>query len=662
MDPTQWAAALELQGGIVTVQSPEVDLATAIPPGAIGFLQYRSLPGIRFEQILQEAIALHCRGVEDPQEFVGQASAILDFVTANGQTESYRHFAAAELQRLSKLEGDDLMQALAPPPGDRAYHQHEIEALARASGLSCAFEPGAIFSPRTSVLLYRDSQQAPAPPPVREDNAIYHQVNYPSYLHPQLHPDRLAAMAWVFGMQPAEPRYCRYLELGCGTAHSLLAFAADFPEARFTGIDFSQAMIDEGLAAATDLGIRNIDLKAADILDASFPQPGETFDYIVMHGMLSWTPEPVRARMLQICRDHLSPNGVAYVSCNSLPGYLLPAILRDLGHRVDRPVQCPADSERVVSEIRALPLDTLTPERRTLLEPALDNFCKADPTQVMFDELADINVPFRFGELCQLAADYGLRYVTEAGIDNWTARTLSPAAQNLLQQLADDPALRMQYRDMLRLTRFHASIFCREESQHTPEFSPMQDRALRLWVSTRAFPLSKAPVIRDPSPETFEAPDGAAVTLKEPLLKSVLYILHQRRPARLRVPELLRAACEATGVLDFESAKARFAELILPFWEAGLIDLFWHMPELAAEPTDAPLLSPFARSCAAVGSRTLPSLLGCACFLDSEEDRLLALALDGTKDRAALCATFGLDPEALDRKLREFARMGLLLR
>ena len=142
----------------------------------------------------------------------------------------------------------------------------------------------------------------------------------------------------------------------------------------------------------------------------------------------------------------------------------------------------------------------------------------------------------------------------------------------------------------------------------------------------------------------------------------MLLVLHERRPLRLPVPELVRLACERAGIDDVAGSARRLDPVLLPFWETGMIDLFRHMPELAVAAGESPLASPFARSCAEVGSRIVPSLLGCASFLDTDADRLLFVALDGTRDRASLSGEFGLDAAELDAKLREFARMGLLLR
>ena len=44
----------------------------------------------------------------------------------------------------------------------------------------------------------------------------YDQIPYITYPQPQTHPDRLAAVGKLFGMDPAPVDGCRVLEIGCG--------------------------------------------------------------------------------------------------------------------------------------------------------------------------------------------------------------------------------------------------------------------------------------------------------------------------------------------------------------------------------------------------------------------------------------------------------------
>ena len=65
----------------------------------------------------------------------------------------------------------------------------------------------------------------------------YDHVPYPSAVYPQTHPDRLGALATLFGMKPRRADSCRVLELGCGDGLNLLAMAVALPGSQFTGID-----------------------------------------------------------------------------------------------------------------------------------------------------------------------------------------------------------------------------------------------------------------------------------------------------------------------------------------------------------------------------------------------------------------------------------------
>ena len=56
----------------------------------------------------------------------------------------------------------------------------------------------------------------------------YDEIAYPSFLHPQTHPDRLAVMATFLGMKPKSVENCRVLELGCGNGSNLLFLAFNF--------------------------------------------------------------------------------------------------------------------------------------------------------------------------------------------------------------------------------------------------------------------------------------------------------------------------------------------------------------------------------------------------------------------------------------------------
>ena len=67
------------------------------------------------------------------------------------------------------------------------------------------------------------------------DGFAYDVLEYPSHVHPQAHPSRLAAIGRLHGIDAASPRDCHLLEVGCGDGLQLLTLAMAYPQSRFVG-------------------------------------------------------------------------------------------------------------------------------------------------------------------------------------------------------------------------------------------------------------------------------------------------------------------------------------------------------------------------------------------------------------------------------------------
>jgi SAM-dependent methyltransferase len=138
----------------------------------------------------------------------------------------------------------------------------------------------------------------------------YDEVPYESYPFAQTHPDRLATVATLLGLRPPRVDHCRVMELGRAGGGNLLPMAATLPESRFVGVDLSGRQMAEGQKVVEALGLENIELKHRSILDID--RDFGRFDYIICHGVYSWVPAPVQDKILEVCGQNLTPNGVAY--------------------------------------------------------------------------------------------------------------------------------------------------------------------------------------------------------------------------------------------------------------------------------------------------------------------------------------------------------------
>jgi cyclopropane fatty-acyl-phospholipid synthase-like methyltransferase len=156
----------------------------------------------------------------------------------------------------------------------------------------------------------------------------YDRVRYAGHVLAQAHPNRLATIAMLLGMKPADVARCRVLEVGCGDGMNLIAVALGLPGASCVGIDLAASAIDEGRQVIQELDLKNIALHQRNMMEVDRGM-GE-FDFIIAHGVYSWVPSDVRDKLLGICKENLAENGVAYVSYNTYPGGHLREMAREM--------------------------------------------------------------------------------------------------------------------------------------------------------------------------------------------------------------------------------------------------------------------------------------------------------------------------------------------
>ena len=241
----------------------------------------------------------------------------------------------------------------------------------------------------------------------------YDQIAYPCSPQAQTHPDLLATLATLHGLQPAPTDRCQVLEVGCNDGSNLIPMAANAPGSHFTGIDLAQTAITAAQAFSARLGLTNTAFTQADILDWN---PAERrFDYILIHGLYSWVPPPVREAILSLCRTSLAPNGIAYISYNALPGCHIRRYVWDVLRFHTRAIEDPRQKIAAAREIAAKMCAWLTDEhQQPFLKKEFELLLTVHDSVLLHDDLAEWNTPFHLSEFVAAAERHGLQYLCDA--------------------------------------------------------------------------------------------------------------------------------------------------------------------------------------------------------------------------------------------------------
>lgn len=462
------------------------------------------------------------------------------------------------------------------------------------------------------------------------DRFSYDEMPYTSWAVEASHPDRLATLAVLFGLDPPEVPGSRVLELGCAAGGNLIPLAVAFPEGRFVGVDLSERQVGEGRERIAALGLRNVELHHLDLraLDASFG----AFDYIVCHGVWSWVAADARARILEICRKNLAPDGLAYVSYNVLPGWYLRGMVRGmmLYHSDGF-----AEPGKKVAQSRAL-LEFLlegAPEGadwRPWLEADAASV-RGSPDHYLFhDHLSEVNHPVWFHQFAAAVAEHGLRYLGEAVFHTMRPIGLSEKARRTVEGI---PHLvrAQQYLDFLTNRSFRSSVLVQGEARVDGGIDVR--RVERLHVACHGKPPPDL-VVHDDSAAAF-ATHGGELKMNEPLVKAAFAELCEAWPRTMPFPTLLaRARDRAASAESEEADRGVLARRVLEAHGNGAVELRT-TAAAAVSRSERPRVWSMARFEAAHGSERLTNLRHQTVECDPLLRRVASLC-DGTRDEAGL--------------------------
>lgn len=454
----------------------------------------------------------------------------------------------------------------------------------------------------------------------------YDEVPYESFSYAQTHPSHTRAIATLFGLNPSAVETARVLELGCASGGNLLPQALLYPKATFVGIDLSHEQIVQADANKKALKLSNVEFLQEDIFTYA---PKEKFDYIICHGILSWVPEPVRQRVFKLCSEVLSPNGIAIISYNALPGWNAVRSLREMMLYHTSRFTKPEEKITQAKSLLGFLAENLTEGSgyRALVEEEKRLLDSVSSSYMYHDHLETDNTQFYLYDFVRQANASNLAYVGDANLSLMFLGNMPAKAAEKLQVI-DDIVSQEQYMDFIANRRFRSSILCKNGQPISRALE--NDQILNYCLS---FTGGQVQIEGgDPSKDiVFKTRAGNFTTHKE--TAGTLFMMlasYDGRPFPAHA--LIKEVAKKLGLSDPQPVRDVLVEQGINLLLRGFLQIHDNAPHYTSEISDKPVAFALARhECTFPSRGAVTNVLGMTLPADLLARTVLS-ALDGTRN------------------------------
>ena len=292
--------------------------------------------------------------------------------------------------------------------------------------------------------------------------ASYDATPYQSFPLIRQQPARMAAAAAWFGLEAPSAARARVLEIGCAAGGHIIPLAAAWPDSEFLGIDLSAVQIAQGKARIARLELANIELSARSLEEIGAKDGA--FDFIICHGVFSWIPAPLRDALLSVIAERLTPEGVAAVSFNVLPGWRLFQIARDsliLHARLQNEPEARAAQARELFDLMFAESNDRYSYGRFWRDEAR-RMASGGDAYIAHEIFEDENSPLTFTDFCLALDEHGLAYLSECNVSSSFEESIAAAGAASIRRLSrGDDRAREQYIDIFSGRAFREALIVR---------------------------------------------------------------------------------------------------------------------------------------------------------------------------------------------------------
>jgi SAM-dependent methyltransferase len=409
----------------------------------------------------------------------------------------------------------------------------------------------------------------------------YEEMPYTTFALRSADPNRLAAIARLYGIDAPPPTNASILEIGCGTGANLIHIAERYPSSRCVGIDISERHIAEGRKIISATGILNVELQCGDIRDAALGD-GQ-FDYVLCHGVYSWVSPSVRQQLLHLIAASLSAQGVAFVSYNVLPGWRQRGAIRDVmqsGAMYSTTVTGDSSAEaRLKGGLEFLDLVSSVRSKSDdlyggYLRESRERFKQSHSAYLFHEYLEEFNEPTLFSDFMREAELHGLQFVSEAKPSLMSTDDLGPHVSEYLNRLGPNIIAQEQCLDVIRNRMFRETILCRGTHELKRDLKASVFKSIH-FVSDYREVSSKASgvVFREVGPDqTVTTPNDEHAT--------ILKIVGAAGYAGATFAEVSLRARDTLSQVD----ERALMHILVRLWRSGFVDVALESAPIANSP------------------------------------------------------------------------------
>ncbi|ACV38606.1 methyltransferase regulatory domain-containing protein [Leptotrichia buccalis] len=310
-----------------------------------------------------------------------------------------------------------------------------------------------------------------------ENKNTYNELLYKSNPFTYTVPALLEAQGKLFGLTPKDSRKARILELGSSFGGNIITQALYNPEAEFVGVDLTAEQVKKGNEVIEKIGLKNIKLIEKNILDIN--EDFGKFDYIIVHGVFSWVPDIVKEKIIKICNENLTEEGIAYISYNTYPGWKEADKIREMmlyankyfpevsqGDKVQRGkafISIVAEQMKIYTDVA---------EKKGDFIKQIEGILNMQDYYVGHEQLENINDPMYLHEFVDMLRKENLQYISDVGLRLSIASVYNDSTIEKLQQLSQgDPVIKEQCLDYILDTKFRRSLICKSSQAEKLNFS-----------------------------------------------------------------------------------------------------------------------------------------------------------------------------------------------